>query len=204
MYRYAEGAGTAATFAHIRDIDFLSSTELICVDKNNHCLRLVDFTLSPPETSTFAGNCTVEGNADGHRLNSALFKNPRSTEVNSDNFNMFVIDRDNTLLRMIDLRTNEVTTLITFDTLGKDVKVIGNSLIYIAQTTRVTVYNLNTREESNVAGGDSIGSAIGSFEDTRFSSIARLLLWPDEVKVILLVLDIMANRFAGLCYHVCM
>ena len=124
--------------------------------------------------------------------------------MNSDNFNMFVIDRDNTLLRMIDLRTNEVTTLITFDTLGKDVKVIGNSLIYIAQTTRVTVYNLNTREESNVAGGDSIGSAIGSFEDTRFSSIARLLLWPDEVKVILLVLDIMANRFAGLCYHVCM
>ena len=197
MYRYAEGAGAAATFAFIKDIDFLSSTELICSDKGNHCLRLVNFTFFPPQTYKFAGKCTQSGNVDGHRVNSALFRQPKNIEVNNDNLTLFVIDSVNALLRMIDLRTDDVTTLITLDPLGKDMKLIGSSMLYIAQTTRVTVYNLNAREKSNVAGEDSSGSAVGSFEDTRFNDAFRLLLWPDEVKVLLLVLDFTANRFAS-------
>ena len=202
MYRYAEGAGTAARFEYLRNIDFLSSTELICTDRGNHCLRLVDFTLSPPTTSTFAGNCTVEGNSDGHRLNSALFQNPRRTEVNSNNLTLFVIDRDTSLLRIIDLSTDNVDTLITFDNSGMDMKLIGNSLLYIAQKTRVTVYKLDTRKKSKVAGGPSSGSATGSFGDTRFGYAVRLLLWREKEKVILLVLDYTSDRFAGFCYHV--
>ena len=61
MDRYAEGTGTAARFDEVTDVVFLLPTELICTDHNNHCLRLANFTPSTPETSTFAGRCTVVG-----------------------------------------------------------------------------------------------------------------------------------------------
>ena len=115
MYRYAEGNGTAARFYEIRDIDFLSSTKLICTDRTNHCLRLANLSLSPPETSTFAGTCTTLGNADGHRLNSALFRYPTCTVVKSDNSALFVLDDYNTL-HIIDLNSDNVAQVVTFDT----------------------------------------------------------------------------------------
>ena len=196
MYRYAEGAGTAARFNKIKDLDFLSSTELICTDRDNHCLRLVDLSLSPPETSAFAGSCTVLGDADGHRLNSALFDNLRYTEFNSNKSILFVVD-DYKTLRMIDLRTDIVTTLVTFDSYCYDMKILEDSLLYLAQSTRVIVFNIDTREESVVAGGSGEGRAIGSFEHTKFGCIRGLFPRSDEVKTILLVADYCNNRFVG-------
>ena len=201
LYRYAEGRGTAARFNFIIDLDFLSPTELICVDKNNHCLRHVDFALSPSETSTFAGSCTTFGNADGHRLNSALFRIPTSAEVNSNNSTMFVIGHFQ-ILHMIDLRTDTVTTLATFDSSCTDMKLLGDSLLYLPQKLRIIVFNLDTREERVVAGGESSGSAIGTFEHTMFNNAYALLKWRDGIKILLLVTDRFNNRFAGFAYDV--
>ena len=197
MYRYAEGTGTTALFDGITDIDFLSSTELICTDRYNHCLRLVDLTLSPPETSTFAGNCTVSSNADGHRLDSALFTYTESTEVKDDDSTVFVLDQ--IALRMIDPKTDTVTTLVAFDRNGYDMKLFGNSLLYFAQRTRVVVLNLNTREESVIAGGESSGSAIGPFNRTRFYYARGLMLRTKATNTLLLVADYYNNRFAVFC-----
>ena len=193
MYRYVEGAGTAARFDVIEDIDFLSSTELICTDYVNHCLRLVDLSLSPPETSTFAGNCTVSGNADGHRLNSARFLFPKYTEVNNHHFSLLTLDYFATL-RMIDLKTDNVTTLVTFETSSDDMKILGDSLLYLTQNHRVTVFNLETREESIVAGGESRGSAIGPFNHTRFYYVRGLMLRTDAIIKHLLVADCNNDR----------
>ena len=202
LYRYAEGRGTAALFAWISDIDFLSSTELICTDKYNHCLRLANFTLSPPETSAFAGSCTVEGNTGGHRITSALFTYPELTEVNSDNSIMFMLDSYHTLL-MIDLRTDTVTTLVTFDSLSVDMMLLGDSLLYLSKDTKLAVFNLETKEESVVAGDAVSGDAFGSFEQTRFDSVFGLLPWrTNEVKTLLLVADDHADRFVSFSYHV--
>ena len=197
MYRYAEGRGTAARFNFIIDLDFLSPTELICVDKNNHCLRHVDFALSPPETSTFAGSCTTFGNADGHRLNSALFRIPTSAEVNSNNSTMFVIGHFQ-ILHMIDLRTDTVTTLATFDSSCTDMKLLGDSLLYLPQKLRIIVFNLDTREERVVAGGESSGSAIGPFNHTSFNYVRGLMPRTDAINTLLLVADYFNNRFAVL------
>ena len=183
-------------FNEIWDIDFLSSTELICTDRNNHCLRHVDLSLSPPTTSTFAGNCTVLGDADGHRLSSALFNHLRYTEFNSNKSSLFVLDNHKTL-RMIDLRTDIVTTLVTFDSYCNDMKILEDSLLYVAQSTRVIVFNIKTREESVVAGGSSEGSATGSFEHTKFGCTRGLFPRSDEVQTILLVADYCNNRFVG-------
>ena len=197
MYRYAEGNRTAARFEKITDIDFLSSTELICTDRNNHCLRLVDLSLSPPETSTFAGNCTVSGNADGHRLNSALFTYAANTEVKDDNSTVFVLANHITLC-MIDLKTDSMTTLVAFDRNGYDMKLFGNNLLYFAQYFGVTVFNLDTREESVIAGGESSGSAIGPFNHTRFQYARGLMPRTDAINTLLLVADYRNDRFAVL------
>ena len=197
MYRYAEGAGSAARFNYIWDIDFLSSTELICTDRNNYCLRHVDLSLSPPETSTFAGSCTVSGNADGHRLNSALFTYTVSTEVKDDNSTVFVLDNQITL-HVIDLKTDSMTTLVAFDSYRYDMKLFGNNLLYFAQYLRVTVFNLDSREESVIAGGESSGSAIGPFNHTSFNYVRGLMPRTDAINTLLLVADYFNNRFAVL------
>ena len=195
MYRYAEGNGTAALFSLITDIDFLSPTELICADPYNHCLRHVDLSLSPPRTSTFAGNCTVSGNADGHRVNSALFQYPNNTEVNSHTSSLFVLDLDWTL-RIINLTTDVVTKLVTFNTSCYNMKILGDSLLYVIQPHQITLFNINTEEENVIAGARTNGSAIGSFEHTKFYFPCYLLLWSDEVNTLLLVADTNNDRFA--------
>ena len=195
MCRYAEGFGVAARFHYITDIDFFSSTELICAEKKNHCLRHVNLSLSPPETSTFAGNCTVYGDADGHRLNTARFFEPMYAEVDSNNSIVYVIDNnaltrfEQGTLRVVHLKTDNVTTLVTFDTRNYDMKILGDSLLYLAQGNGVAVFNISSREE-NAIGSYKNGVAYG------------LLPWRNEVKTILLVADIANKRFANCSYKV--
>ena len=201
MYRYAEGAGTAALFGDIADVDFLSSTELICTDNNNQCLRLVNFTQSPPETSPFAGNCTVSGNADGHRLSSALFNYPTGTEVKSDNSILYVLDNHYTTLHIVNLSTDSVATFVTFDTRSEYFKLLDDNLLYFAQDRKVAVFNINTNETRVVAGGDDRGDAIGSFEQTMFDGVYGLLPWRSGMSLLLLVADRKNDRFVGLFYN---
>ena len=193
MYRYAEGAGTTARFSIVSEIDFLSSTELICTDYLNHCLRHVDLSLSPPTTSTFAGNCTLYGDADGHRVNTALFKYAAYTEVKKDNSAVFVLEATKAL-RMIDLKTGNVTTLLISDTLSYSMKLVDDNLLYVTQKHLIALIDQNTGEENVVAGELTHGSAIGLFEHTKFHDPQGLLPWRDRH---LLVADQNNNRFAG-------
>ena len=193
MYRYVEGAGTAALFAYITDIDFLSSTELICTDRNNHCLRHVDLSLSPPQTSTFAGSCTVEGDADGHRLNTALFGRPAQTEVKNDYPALFLLDYVRTL-HMIDMRTDNVAKVVTFNVHYFYMKIFGDSLLYITQLHQITVFNINTSEDYVVAGKLTHGNAIGLFMNTEFNRPFSIFPWTREMDLLWLVADQLNNR----------
>ena len=171
---------------------------MICTDSWNNCLRHVDLSQSPPETSTFAGKCTVSGDADGHRLNSALFSDPEYTEVNNNNSVLYVLDNYQDL-RRIDLTTENVTTLVTFNSSSYDMKIFSDSLLYLAKFSRVIVFNLSSGEERVVAGGKR-GSAIGSFERTQFAFAYGLLTLREDAKTILLVADRLSERFASCSY----
>ena len=197
LYRYVESApGRAGVFSLITDIDFLSSTQLICVDSGNHCLRQADLRFSPPLTSTLAGNCTASGNADGHRVNSALFQSPQYSEVNSKKLSLFVLDDHGINLRKVDLSSDKVTTLATFKP-KRDLKFIGDdSLLYLAEYAQVTVYHLDKLEQTVLAGFHRPEKDIGSFKQTRFTCVKGLLPWGYETETHLIVADHDNNRFA--------
>ena len=180
LNRYAEGIGTAAKFNRIPDLEFLTSTDLICSDYLNRCLRLLNFTHSPPVTSTFAGNCTVYGTADGHRLNLALLNLPRYIETNKNKSTLFVIDDRN--LRAIDLETDEVITLpFSSDEIIHDLMLFEENLVYMTLATRVIEFNVNTKQATNLTGGKSGGKSTGLFEVTSFGFARALLLWRHDV-----------------------
>ena len=201
MYRYAEGNGTAATFDFITDIDFLSSTELICTDRDNQCLRIVNFVLSTPSTSTFAGACTMSGHNEGHRVRFARFKDPEHTEVNSDKSAMYVLEFRR-ILFMIDLTTDSVTRLLTLSSFSYDMKFLGDNLLFFAQETRVIVIDCDTRKASLFAGTGDPGTAVGSFEQTRFKKARGLLPWTNKLEELLFVADNGDDRLVGFSYHV--
>ena len=97
-------------------------------------------------------------------------------------------------LHRIDLRTESVTVTVLFDVYRYGMKLIGDNLLYFPQETEVTVFNLDTREETILAGEDSSGSANGPFELTRFYEACGLLPWKNEVEILLLVTDCISKR----------
>ena len=190
---YAEGSGTAAQFAKILDMKFLSATTLICSDTDNHCLRLLNLTGTMAETSTYAGTCTAAGTTDGHRLNSALFNYQKYIEVNNYNSTIFVLDGTRSL-RKIDLKTDEVTTIVQFGTIFRSIKQYGDSLLYFSSDKKVAEYNFNLDGYNWIAGGKITGNTTGSFVDTKFHLARGLLLLPHEGRTLLLVADKRNNR----------
>ena len=196
LNRYAEGSGTAAKFAKISDIKFLSATTLICSDTDNHCLRLLNLTGTMAETSTYAGNCTVAGAINGHRLHSALFSFQKYIEVDNYNSTIFVIDGSK-MVRTINIITNEVTKLVQFGTNFRSMLLSGNSLLYFSSGQRITALNLDPRKYNAITGGSKLGKATGSFDNTRFDLARGLLLLSHEGRTLLLVADKRNNRYAG-------
>ena len=193
MFRYAEGSGSAALFEGILDLDIFSATEVICSDYSNHCLRLVSFTQSSAATSTFAGKCGQGGTADGDRLNTARFTLPLYTQMNNNRTALFVQEHSLNL-RIIDKKTNNVATIFAFGGTRWGMNLVGD-LMYLLSRHKVTAFNLDTKEENLVAGGDGAGNAVGSFQQTKFHTPSRLLEWRDGQQVLLLVADRDNNRF---------
>ena len=194
LYRYAEGSGSAALFEYITDLDILSPTELICMDYGNGCLRLVNFTQTSAVTSTFAGKCGEYRVVDGSRLDTARFQGSIRVELNSNRSSVFVLDTSRNL-RVIDLKTDYVTTIVTLSGHHLSMALFDDNPIYLLARHKVTAFKLDTNEQSVVAGGDSEGNATGSFQQTRFNSPNKLLAWRDEQRALLLVIDWLNNRF---------
>ena len=97
-------------------------------------------------------------------------------------------------LRIIDKKTNNVATIFAFGGTRWGMNLVGD-LIYLLSRHKVTAFNLDTKEENLVAGGDGAGNAVGSFQQTKFHTPSRLLEWRDGQQVLLLVTDRYNNRF---------
>ena len=90
---YVEGQGEEARFYGITSLLQTNSTDVIVVDKWNHCLRSIDRITN--QTEVFAGNCTRYGKKEG-RLSDARFAYPTDiiragdVIVLTDTYNMAV------------------------------------------------------------------------------------------------------------------
>ena len=165
---------------------------MLSLDYQNHCLRLVNFTQSPPETSPFAGKCTFSDEVDGHRLETARLRHPDKMEVNKFDPSVFVYLNSKALI-MINLTTDESTKIHTFANTVYDMRFFRDSVFHFVTNYQVLLFNINSKEV-NIIAGEGSGDATGPFEFTRFDYLKGLLMWPYGGEEVLLVTDINNNR----------
>lgn len=144
---------TNLTIEYINNIsnltDLITSRVLFVVDKNNHCIRLID--IEKRISKTYAGICTIAGFQDG-RLGTNLFKYPESLGV--DIFgNVFVYDSGNQYIRMI--KKNGCVLTLVPGACRRDFRYVSQNLPKFGLKNEVvTCY----REWMNSTAGDNVCS----------------------------------------------
>lgn len=107
-FGFRDGSTSDALLSGVFDIDLISDTELVIVDRNNHSLRLYDTeTFVEKELSTIAGNNSFSDVDGAFGLNS--FRRPYGTAVDGSG-NIYIADYDNHKIRKLDTAGN-LTTL---------------------------------------------------------------------------------------------
>ncbi|MCF7732297.1 MAG: DUF1573 domain-containing protein [Akkermansiaceae bacterium] len=102
---FLDGIGTSTFFNHPHGIAVDASGILFVADTFNHCIRKI----SPNGTVTTYAGSGANGADDGPRL-IARFSSPTGVAVDLDG-NVFVADRDNHRIRMIDAASHMVVTI---------------------------------------------------------------------------------------------
>ena len=142
--RYAEGSGSAAKLNKIRSLAFLSPTKLIIADKDNHCLRLIEFATNPPSTTRFAGTCETSGLVQGQRLSVAQLMVPSSIAISSNNSIVYFLDNDGKGFCEINLESDEVRLIKTFSEPLAGLLFHNNALYATLNSFKVTKINVET------------------------------------------------------------
>ena len=188
--RYAEGSGSAAKFNKIRSLAFLSPTKLIIADRNNHCLRLIDFA-----TTRFAGTCETSGLVQGQRLSDAQLESPTSIAISSDNSILYFIDNNEKGFREINLESDEVKLIKTFSEPIVEILFYNNALYAIVDSVKVIKIDVETFNDEIIAGGNLTGNATGLFSKTRLGNVQAFICWPDSQEQLFLATDKINKRF---------
>ena len=193
--RYAEGSGSAAKFNKIRSSVFFSPTKLIIADKDNDCLRLIDFATNPPSTTRFAGTCETSGLVQGQRLSDAQLAFPTSIAISSDNSILYFIDNNEKGFREINLESDEVKLIKTFSEPIVEILFYNNALYAIVDSVKVIKIDVETFNDEIIAGGNLTGNATGLFSKTRLGNVQAFICWPDSQEQLFLATDKINKRF---------
>ncbi|QDT07078.1 Serine/threonine-protein kinase PknD [Rubripirellula lacrimiformis] len=103
------GPATQATFNDIHNLAVTSAGDVLLSDHNNHVVRRID--ASSGNVSTFAGSGTRGFSGDGGAADQAQFNVVMSVALTPDGTALLVADLANHRIRLIDLRSNTVTTV---------------------------------------------------------------------------------------------
>lgn len=107
---YVDGPATVAQFYFPSGLAFDAQDNLYIADFYNNVIRKVDRATTV--VSTFAGTYNTPGfSGDGGPASLALFTNPNICRVGPDG-NLYVSDDSNDNVRMINLTTNIITTVV--------------------------------------------------------------------------------------------
>ena len=153
----------------------------IVVDKMNHCLRQIKKGESEPgawETSSYAGECTVDGDIDNKRQISR-FDEPHDIEVQGNY--LYLTDTNNRKIKRIDVGTELVDTVHQSDNYGLWSFVFGAEEGEFDVTAPHGVLYIQDQKETWLVGGYSASSSGQKtrFSGTRFLS-PRDIQWADD------------------------
>ncbi len=91
-----------------RAVAIAPSGKLLIVERNGHCVRVVD--LAKGTIDRFAGTGKKGYTGDGGKALDATFDGPKEIDIDKDG-NVFVVDTENEAIRKIDAKTGIVTTM---------------------------------------------------------------------------------------------
>ncbi len=135
---HKDGLVADAYFSSPSDIAINSSGEIYICDFGNEVIRKI----SSGKVTTIAGQPKTKGDANGIGA-KAMFYAPSGIWLENDN-SLLIADRNNKKIKRLNLKTNEVTTVISSGlNLPSDV-VSVNGLIYIADQYSIKVFDGTT------------------------------------------------------------
>lgn len=135
---HVDGLTTAAYFSSPTDIAINSAGEMYICDFGNEVIRKI----SGGKVTTIAGKPKTAGDATGIGAN-ARFYAPTGIFLESDDF-MLIADRNNKKIKRLNLKTNEVTNVISSGlNLPTDVVAV-NGRIFIADQYCIKVFDGTT------------------------------------------------------------
>jgi sugar lactone lactonase YvrE len=181
-YGTADGAGAGASFAGPMALAVDGAGNLYCADGRGHTIRKV--VLAGAVVSTIAGAAGGDGLRDGAGA-AALFTRPHGIAV--DGATVYVADKQNNVVRKIDLTTNRVSTLAgsgnpgAADGVGAGAQFNGpfglagdgNGALYVADSQNQTIrkIDLATATVSTIAGSaQQPGGTDGTGAAARFTT----------------------------------
>jgi DNA-binding beta-propeller fold protein YncE len=195
---WKDGQGEDASFHYPYGVAIYND-QVIVADSGNHRIRMID--MNTQEVSTLAGSGRAEWK-DG-RGEDASFCHPQGVAIYNDQ--IIVADTYNHRVRMIDMDTQEVSTLAGSgnegwkDGQGEDVSFYHpsdvttyNDQIIVADTEnhRIRMIDMNTREVSTLAGSGRMEWKDGQGEDASFNHPSGVAIYNDQI----IVTDTWNNR----------
>jgi len=129
----ADGNGSTARFNNPEGITTIDGTTLYVADWGSNTIRKIDTTTGA--VTTIAGTAGASGLVDGIGT-SARFNKPHG--ITTDGTSLFVSDNFNNAIRVIDLDTLNVTTLVTSGINGTGI-VTDGTYLYVADWTQCTI-----------------------------------------------------------------
>lgn len=143
--------------------------------------------------TTIAGQAEVIGNTDGQGLSQALFNNPHGIAIDGRG-RLYIADRWNHKVRMMDTQTGLVTTLAGTGQIGADngpgnvarfyepwgITCDEDGTVYVADTKNYLIRKIDTLGNvTTIAGSGSFGVQDGTALTARFAEPSGIVLGPD-------------------------
>lgn len=203
---YVNGNGATSRFYVIGTFVQLEPQKILIVDSSNHCLRTFD--RASDTVSDYVGNCTNLGHVDGAD-GSVRFSFPWATL--RDGNNIYISDYNNTLVRVLDLTDNSVTTLYATTSdkwlnslLWENTDQSSRTILYVWEN-QIEKYSITTSTKETLLSAGT-GSNDGDLYDTSFNFLFDMKTIYTDVYIAsntysnqLLLLDFTNNASLTIC-----
>lgn len=179
LCRYKEGAGSSARFHYVSAMEFISQTQLVVADKENHCIRLISM-LATPESERFAGTCQTSDDRDGNRLSEALLNDITDMEFDARNGKLYMNDYKAGKLKVLLLSSDQVQTCHLWSHEALYMLLMSPTQLSFTFRHGISMLNLESSTEHDEVGSTNEGLSDGAYEDTRFKLPQRQTFLPNH------------------------